>query len=103
MLIYHGVVDSAIGYLYKACAALLDINNPHIEIGKLPYPLFSPDLGYEQGGQVDNVCFPTANCVFGDTLYIYYGASDQHIACASTSLSALLKELKLNPPTHEQH
>jgi len=28
-----------------------------------------------------------------DTLYIYYGAADERIACASVSFSALIKEL----------
>jgi len=31
--------------------------------------------------------------LFGDTLFIYYGAADSHIACASLSISALLTEL----------
>jgi predicted GH43/DUF377 family glycosyl hydrolase len=31
--------------------------------------------------------------LFGNTLFIYYGAADTQIACASVSLSALLAEL----------
>jgi predicted GH43/DUF377 family glycosyl hydrolase len=34
--------------------------------------------------------------VFGDTLFIYYGAADERIACASLSLSALVEELIIN-------
>jgi len=44
VLIYHGVHDTADGYVYSACAALLDLKNPEKEIARLPYPLFKPDL-----------------------------------------------------------
>jgi predicted GH43/DUF377 family glycosyl hydrolase len=100
LIIYHGVHDSPKGYIYTACAALLDINDPLKEIARLPYPMFFPEFDYELKGEVNNVCFPTGTALFGDTLYIYYGAADAKIACASVSLSALLKELLLNTTSH---
>ncbi len=96
VLIYHGVHDSAQGYIYSACVALLDLHNPQLEVARLPYPLFKPELVWELKGEVSNVCFPTGAVVFVDTLYIYYGAADERIATVSLSLSALLKELLLN-------
>ena len=96
LIIYHGVHDSTKGYVYSACAALLDIENPQIEIARLPYALFHPEEIWELKGEVNNVCFPSGTAVFDDTLYIYYGAADERVACASTSLSELLKELMLN-------
>lgn len=96
LLIYHGVHDTTKGYVYSACAALLDLENPWKEIARLPEPLFKPELEWELKGEVNNVCFPTGAALFGDTLYIYYGAADERIACASVSLSALLTELSLN-------
>lgn len=96
LLIYHGVKDSINGYVYAACAALLDINNPQIELARLPYPLFKPEETWELKGEVNNVCFPTGAVVFDDRLYIYYGAADEQIAVASISLSALLIELTQN-------
>jgi predicted GH43/DUF377 family glycosyl hydrolase len=57
-------------------------------------PLFSPEEDYEKTGFVNNVCFPTGAIVQKDTLYIYYGAADERVACASLSLSSLLSELK---------
>ena len=98
LLIYHGVHDSVKGYVYSACAALLDLENPQKEISRLPYPLFKPEAEWELKGEVNNVCFPTGTALFGDTLYIYYGAADERIACASVSLTALLGELMLNIP-----
>lgn len=96
LLIYHGVHDTVEGYVYSACAALLDLKDPRKEIARLPYPLFFPEKEWELKGEVNNVCFPTGALLEGDTLYIYYGAADERIAVASLSLEALLAELKLN-------
>ncbi len=46
--------------------------------------------------------FPTGTAVFGNTLFIYYGAADSQIACASVSLSELLDELMLNTRNDEK-
>ncbi len=102
LLIYHGVHDSTEGFVYSACAALLDLEKPEKEIARLPYPLFKPEFSWELKGEVKNVCFPTGTALFDDTLYIYYGAADERIAVVSVSLSDLLKELILNLKTDEQ-
>jgi predicted GH43/DUF377 family glycosyl hydrolase len=96
LFIYHGVKDAIKGYEYSACAALLDLNNPRKVIARLPYPLFKPEIDYELTGDVDDVVFPTGTLLHEDTLYIYYGAADDIIACASASFSGLIKELLLN-------
>ena len=94
LLIYHGAEETSKGLVYSACAAaLLDLDDPRKEIARLPYALFSPEYKYELKGEVNNVVFPTGTALFGDTLYIYYGAADERIACASLSLSALLEEI----------
>ena len=95
LLIYHAVHDTTKGYVYAASAALLDLENPKKEIARLPYPLFTPEHDWELNGEVNNVCFPSGTALFDDTLYIYYGAADEHIATASVSLSELLTELLL--------
>jgi predicted GH43/DUF377 family glycosyl hydrolase len=94
LLIYHGAEETIHGLVYSACAAaLMDLDNPVKVIARLPYPLFTPEYKWELKGDVNNVVFPTGTALFGDTLYIYYGAADKRIACASLSLSALLAEL----------
>jgi predicted GH43/DUF377 family glycosyl hydrolase len=93
LLIYHGVHDTVKGYVYSACAALLDLNNPQKEIARLPYALFFPEKEWELKGEVNNVCFPTGAILEEDTLFIYYGAADERIAVASLSLKELLAEL----------
>jgi predicted GH43/DUF377 family glycosyl hydrolase len=93
LLIYHGVHDTVSGYVYSACAALLDLDDPKKEISRLPYALFKPEMEWELKGEVNNVCFPTGCIVQDDRLYIYYGAADERVACASIGLVELLNEL----------
>jgi len=93
LVIYHGVHDTVNGYVYSACAALLELENPQIEIARLPYALFSPSEKWELKGEVNNVCFPSGAAVIEETLYIYYGAADERIALASISLKKLIKEI----------
>ncbi|MEP7256568.1 MAG: hypothetical protein ABI666_12385 [Ferruginibacter sp.] len=93
LLIYHGVHDTTEGYVYSACAALLDLEDPSKEIARLPYALFKPELPWELKGEVNNVVFPTGTAIFDDTLYIYYGAADKRIAVVSLNLVELITEL----------
>jgi beta-1,2-mannobiose phosphorylase / 1,2-beta-oligomannan phosphorylase len=93
LLIYHGVHDTVNGYVYSACAALLDLENPRHEISRLPYALFKPEMEWELKGEVNNVCFPTGCIEMDGRLYIYYGAADERVACASIELALLLTEL----------
>lgn len=96
LLIYHGVHDTVEGFVYSACAALLDLDNPQKEIARLPYPLFKPEMEWEIRGEINNVCFPTGAIVEDNTLYMYYGAADERIACASVDILELLQELLIN-------
>jgi len=93
LLIYHGVEHTERGDVYSACAALLDLNNPAKVISRLPYALFTPQHDWELNGEVNNVIFPTGTALFGNTLFIYYGAADTLIACASVKLHELVSEL----------
>jgi predicted GH43/DUF377 family glycosyl hydrolase len=96
LIIYHGVHDTVTGYVYSACAALFDLDDPQQEIARLPYPLFTPEVDYEKIGYVNNVCFPSGTAQIDDMLYIYYGAADERIACASVSMTELVAELLEN-------
>ncbi len=102
LLIYHSVELTAGGLVYVACASLLDLDNPLKEISRLPYALFYPENDWEKTGIVNNVVFPTGTALFEDTLYIYYGAADQYIACASVELPELLSELLNSTASYER-
>lgn len=97
LLIYHGVQETTKGRTYHAKAALLNIDKPEIEISRLPYPLFSPTKKWEKHGIVDNVVFPTGHAIFGDDLYVYYGAADMYTGVVKMSLNKLLQELRKQP------
>jgi len=96
LLIYHGVEETDRGLIYSACAALLNLDDPSIEIARLPVALFTAEHDWELNGMVNNVVFPTGTALFGDTLFIYYGAANERIGCASLSLSALIDKLLHN-------
>lgn len=93
LLIYHAVDDMDVGKTYRAGVALLDKKDPRKVLRHSREPLFSPEEIWEKKGNVDNVVFPTGAVVFGEKLYIYYGAADKRIAVASLNLNELLDEL----------
>ncbi|MFA5827943.1 MAG: pesticidal protein Cry7Aa [Candidatus Shapirobacteria bacterium] len=96
LFIYHSV-DIVNGQeRYQAAAALLDIRDPRIVIGRLTEPLFVPIEKWERIGNVNNVVFPTGAIVVGDVLYIYYGSADKVIAGKSLLLEDLINKLKNN-------
>jgi predicted GH43/DUF377 family glycosyl hydrolase len=106
LVIYHHVenTDNPSNFKYSVRAALLDLENPTKIIGKLPYDILLPELPYEKE-LGSHIVFPTGGFVDGDTLYVYYGASDKYIGLATGSLSALLQALKtegaIGPSKHE--
>ena len=94
LLIFHTVEELNKSRIYRASAALLDREDPLKVIGRLDYPLFAPEEEWEKTGFVNNVVFPTGTAIFGEDLYIYYGAADRVIAAAKVNLNHLLQELK---------
>ncbi len=75
---------------------LLDLDDPERKLHACPIRFFKPELDWELVGEVNNVCFPTGAVVFDETLYIYYGAADEQIACATLNLAELINELLTN-------
>ena len=97
LMIYHGVQETSRGKIYHAKAALLQLDKPENEIARLDLPLFSPTKQWEIEGEVNDVVFPTGQALFGDNLYIYYGAADKHIAVAKININELILELVKQP------
>ena len=94
LLIYHSGETTPRGHKYHACAALLDLDTPTEVIARLKVPLLSPKLRWEKHGVVSNIIFPSGTALFGDDLFIYYGAADERVAVASVKLSSLLAQLR---------
>lgn len=91
LVIYHAVEDKT--NIYRACAALLDLEDPRKVIGRLQTPLFSPVEVWEKQGIVNNVVFPTSVIEREGRLYIYYGAGDSCIALKSFDKNLLINAL----------
>jgi len=92
LLIYHGVLTSCNGYVYSMGAALLDLDEPWKVIARSRDYLLSPQVVYEQVGDVPNVAFPCAALVDqpADRLTIYYGGADTVVCMAHGSLSEVI-------------
>jgi beta-1,4-mannooligosaccharide/beta-1,4-mannosyl-N-acetylglucosamine phosphorylase len=92
LLLYHGVLTSCNGFVYSMGAALLDIDEPWEVVARGRDYLLSPQVGYEQVGDVPNVVFPCAALVdrTADRLTIYYGAADTVVCMAHGRLSEVV-------------
>ncbi|MDQ3536608.1 MAG: glycoside hydrolase family 130 protein [Bacteroidota bacterium] len=89
--IYHGANEE---HRYCLGALLLDLDDPSIVLARSETPLMEPSEEYELTGFFGNVVFTNGHIVNGDTLYMYYGASDEVICGATYSINEILKTLK---------
>ena len=87
LLIYHGVDAN---HVYRAGAALLDLEDPARVIARSPHPILEPEEEYERVGDVPNVVFPEGAVVRDGTLYVYYGGADRCCCLATAALDDLL-------------
>ncbi len=88
--IYHGANEDN---RYCLGALLLDINNPSVVIARSEQPIMEPSADYELTGFFGNVIFTNGHWVEGDTLHLYYGASDEVICAADFSINEILTSL----------
>jgi beta-1,4-mannooligosaccharide/beta-1,4-mannosyl-N-acetylglucosamine phosphorylase len=96
LVLYHGVLTSCNGFVYSMGAALLDLDQPWKVLARARDYLLSPQVPYEQVGDVPNVVFPCAALVDHelDRLSIYYGAADTVVCLAHACLSELLDAVR---------
>lgn len=90
--IYHGANAEN---RYCLGALLLDLNDPTKVIARSEEPIMEPVASYEQTGFFGNVVFTNGQFVDGDTVHIYYGASDEVICSATFSIVEILRSLKM--------
>jgi len=94
LFIYHAVEETVHGRVYHAALALLDLEDPTKVIGRLDYPLFSPEETWELMGDVNNVVFPSGTVTEGEDLHIFYGAADRCIGVKTVHIPELLTALQ---------
>ena len=91
IVIYHGVDSNTI---YRAGAALLDLENPFRVIARTPEPILEPEEDFERVGVVPNVIFPEGAVVVKDDLKVFYGGADRVCCVASIPMKLLIEALE---------
>lgn len=91
VIIYHGI--SKHDLMYRLGAILVDLENPSLVIGKLPYPILEPEMPYETSGARPGTVFACGNVIINGQLIVYYGAGDSVSGVASTPFEPLLNAL----------
>ena len=89
--IYHG---ADLNHRYCLGALLLDLHDPSKVLARSVDPIMEPVAPYEQTGFFGNVIFTNGHYLEGDTLHLYYGASDEVICGADLSISEILNTLR---------
>jgi predicted GH43/DUF377 family glycosyl hydrolase len=89
------VITHGVGAMRRYCigASLLDLEDPSIEIGRLPEPLLTP-LEDEREGYVPNVVYSCGSLIHNDSLILPFAVSDYSSAYAVVDLEELLTALK---------
>lgn len=96
LLIYHGVITTCNGFVYRMGAALLDLDEPwKVKYRSKDY-LMAPWELYECVGDVPNVVFPCAALTDSATgrIAIYYGCADTVTGIAFTTVDELIRFVK---------
>jgi len=88
--LYHGA-DAANRYCLGAL--LLDTADPSRVLARSQAPIMEPAAGYELSGFFGKVVFTNGHLVEGDTISMYYGASDSVICGARLSIKEILRTL----------
>ena len=88
LLIYHGADET---HRYCVGVALVDGADPSKVLARSREPIMTPGASYEEHGFFGGVVFPTGAVVRDDGgVTVYYGAADQHVCAAETTLDELL-------------
>ena len=99
LLIYHGVINTCNGFVYRMGVALLDKDEPWKVKERSGWYIMGPEEIYELAGDVPGVTFPCAALCDSETgrIAIYYGAADTVTGLAFTTIDELMNHLKNHP------
>ncbi len=90
--IYHGADRQQ---RYCLGALLTDLENPERVLGRSAEPILSPEAPYEREGFFGNVVFTCGAVDEPDgRVLVYYGAADERVAGAETSIDELLASIR---------
>lgn len=91
LMIYHAADKND---RYSMGAFLLDKEDPMKITAHTTKPIISPEAIYEMEGFFGGVVFGCGAVLEGDTVILYYGASDDKVCRADISLTELLDEME---------
>ena len=96
LLIYHGVITTCNGFVYRMGSALLDREQPWKVLYRSMDYILAPWEIYECVGDVPNVVFPCAALADAATgrIAIYYGCADTVTGLAFTTVDELVSYTK---------
>ncbi len=99
LLIYHGVINTCDGFVYRMGCALLDLDEPWKVKLRSRFYILGPKEDYERTGDVPNVTFPCAALADSATgrIAIYYGCADTVTGLAFTTVDELMNYMKKYP------
>lgn len=99
LLIYHGVLTSCNGFVYRMGCALLDLEKPWIVKKRSKHYILAPDTDYERIGDVPNVTFPCSALADAATgrISIYYGCADTVMGLCFTTVDELISFMDRHP------
>ena len=98
LMIYHGVINTCNGFVYRMGCALLDLEQPWKVLCRSKDYIMAPWESYECMGDVPNVVFPCATLADAATgrISIYYGCADTVAGLAFTTVDTLMDYMKEN-------
>ena len=99
LLIYHGVLNTCNGFVYRMGCALLDLEEPWKVKARSRNYILSPQEIYERTGDVPNVVFPCAALADSGTgrIAVYYGCADTVTGLAFTTVDELKNVMEQYP------
>jgi len=91
LTIYHGKGRDQV---YSLWALLLDADDPAVILAQGSTPLLTPEAPYEREGFFGGVVFTNGMVERDGELLVYYGAADECVALARTTVAELLASLR---------
>jgi beta-1,2-mannosidase len=83
LLVYNGADDKLV---YRTGMAIFSKRDPRKLLWRTDQPVFSPELAWEEKGQVPNVVFVEGMVKKGDNYLLYYGGADKYVGVAEAEL-----------------
>ncbi len=87
LVIYHAKGE---GSVYSLFCLLLDLEEPWKVVRRAEKPLLAPELPFEREGFFGNVVFTNGMVEKDGRIFLYYGAADQYVGLAFTTVEELL-------------